>query len=105
MCQVLRMKTNFLIRALCFAQAMVHQTLQTGFYPCGDAELDQTASAIIGNKVRHSLRTTWRAKLYLTVYLDASVSEASPLLSWNNPTCLVGLRQSLARIIALLVPL
>ena len=56
MCQVLRMKTNFLIRALCFAQAMVHQTLQTGFYLCGDAELDQTASAIIGNKVRHSLR-------------------------------------------------
>jgi hypothetical protein len=43
-------------RTLGFAEAMVHQTLQTGLCPCGDAELDQTASAMIGNKIRRSLR-------------------------------------------------
>jgi hypothetical protein len=39
-----------LSRSLCFAGAMVPQTLQTGLCPCGDAELDQTACAMIGKK-------------------------------------------------------
>jgi hypothetical protein len=57
MCQVLRMENK-----LPFPDAGIsprqwcNPTLRTGSCPCGDAELDQTVSAMIGNKIRRSLR-------------------------------------------------
>jgi hypothetical protein len=54
-------------RALSFAKAMVQKTLQTAFRPSGDAELYETAGAMIG-KVRRSLREQLGVpKLFLTV--------------------------------------
>jgi hypothetical protein len=35
---------------------MVHQTLQAGLCPCGDAELDQTASAKTVNLETHMMQ-------------------------------------------------
>ena len=64
MSQVLRMRNQTsLSRTRGFAEAMIQQTLQTCLCPCGDAELDQTARAIIGNKIRRSLEIAWQAKL------------------------------------------
>jgi hypothetical protein len=64
MSQVLRMRNQTsLSRTRGFAGAMIQQTLQTCLCPCGDAELDQTARAIIGNKIRRSLEIAWQAKL------------------------------------------